>query len=1837
MGDDGETVSSDINKPLQKQIIEEKKLNGEEEINAAEQCEIVPKLDDSNLPCKDGEEAAKEEEEEEEDAVGGGIEGTEDMYGAVAADVDVEGRMEAEVAVCDGERSVAEEGLVAESNVEVLKDEVGEEKPVMDAEGHVLLMAEETPVPEGDGEAELEEEEGGGGENVVSRVDEDNLCGSGSVAAVEEGEGVVETVDLPVEATVSDKGTDDSIVGVQSVAVAEEAKEVVETGDLQGEEATVADEEEKDASIIGEEAKRVVETGDLQVEEVAVGDGEKSASNIRISSQLDAAESESVVGSSVDAVDMVEGEKPLLSASDDLHSIGNESATVDKDAKMVVMPVASSVAVTGAEKEAESPEGKEAIVDEIVAAENKVDMEMSNVVAGLTDGENATGLHGSELVDTEEDPNSAKEEEDKERGTIEEESIVGDCDMDDTKEMEDTVKVVIAEESPVANGASQNSASNDLHFGGQESVIGVSNEENKESIPEEGTPTADTEMEKELEGETETTNAGDVESNAKTDGSLSVPQDDEGEEMVAEEGSPLVETELETETDVGESSKAVGEKRKRGKDSKVLTKSKSGARAQKLMDEDVCFICFDGGDLVLCDRRGCPKAYHPSCVNRDEAFFRAKGKWNCGWHICSICEKNAYYMCYTCPFALCKGCVKDAVILCVRGNKGFCETCIRIVKLIESSDEGSDNVQIDFDDKSSWEFLFKDYYIDLKSKLSLSSVEIAKAKSPRKGSDVSAGKEESSEALAVSNSAGGSITDNSVEDPETSKPKRKKGKKRLRSLAKEEDSAGAVVRDGVEGISTPGNTEWASKELLEFVLHMKNGDKSVLSQFDVQALLLEYIKRNKLRDPRRKSQIICDSRLENLFGKPRVGHFEMLKLLESHFLMKEDAHMDDAQGSVVDTEVNQLEADEDDETPTKGVKEKKRKIRKKGGNRGTLSNRYDYAAIDIHNINLIYLRRKLMEDLLEDVDEFQQKVIGTFVRIRISGNTQKQDLYRLVQVVGTSKADEPYKVGKRTTDMMLEILNLNKTEIVSIDTISNQDFTEEECKRLRQSIKCGLLNRMTVGDILDKAMEIQAARVNDILKTPEERLRRLEEIPKIHADPNMDPNHESEEDDSDSDDNRREVFQRTSSSSFTRRGRAPISPGSDFSPKDSWNGGNVSNKNLFSKNLSITGEDASAAQRGSTVNEVLWNQGRDKDTKESNNLVNLSPYAKSDNVALNSSSMAPVKLSASVPANDAETVVKINETQKTWHYQDPSGKVQGPFSMAQLRKWSNTGYFPAELRIWRIIEKQDESILLTDALAGKFHKEASGDGKYIAAGTLDNTQGLSGHFGKTSETSLLLSRESSFGERSNTDQHHGAQTLHLGISKGSIAPAEDPKLSTEKWTRTDLTNLPSPTPKHSNAGGTGEKGGAFSGETSYPGATQSPAAALVQHGNLASLHVSVLNSTEQLMNSIQNNSVISGTSFGQAPNSEQNIVASVQVPLLSATEESRALEEHGHHPPAQDSGTHQIHSGNNQNPHIEGNGWLGHPTQKAEPSPFVPVAGQPHAFNPWGAITPQTQNPAGSFANSGASALPQPEFWAPQAQSNQFNMQTPAVPNLAWGTGLVENNSSSPALRPENSNTGWATVQANPNMGWVGAAPGTTNVNWGATIQGQAPSNANPGWANTTGNLGPSIQGQMSGNVNPGWVAQPGNPGVQGMVLGGANPGWTAPVGNVGSAVQVPVPGSGWALPTGNQGAPVQVAPSGNASQGWGASPGNQGTWGNSGQKDKGYQVGDSGFGDSRPKGSQVGDSGYGNRRPWNRQSSFGSRGPRPERYSARKDVLCPYNTNGKCRKGSHCNYIHEG
>ncbi|PPD74253.1 hypothetical protein GOBAR_DD28821 [Gossypium barbadense] len=652
-------------------------------------------------------------------------------------------------------------------------------------------------------------------------------------------------------------------------------------------------------------------------------------------------------------------------------------------------------------------------------------------------------------------------------------------------------------------------------------------------------------------------------------------------------------------------------------------------------EEDVCFICFDGGSLVLCDRRGCPKAYHPACIKRDEAFFKSKAKWNCGWHICSTCQKASYYMCYTCTYSLCKNCTKDADYL---------------------------NVQVDFDDKTSWEYLFKVYWVLLKKKLALSLDELTNAKNPWKETAIMGPKGNSSSELNNYGNAKGTNMEKSCGDQGDSYSKRRKTT-RQQKLLNNFEYLGAENSGVRKGVPFPGGTNWATTELLEFVAHMKNGDVSVLSHFDVQALLLEYITRNNLRDPRQKSHIICDSRLMKLFGKERVGHLEMLKLLESHFLIQDHSRaIDTVRGEPIEAAAIQLAVDGNSDSQPIIACDKRRKTRKKVNEKGQRANPDEYAAVDVHNMNLIYLKRNWIENLIDDAEKIDGKVVGSFVRIKIPGNDQKQDFYRLVQVVGTSKA-EPYKIGERTTDIMLEILNLDKKEAVSINGISNQEFTEDECQRLYQRIRCGLTKWFTVGEILEKAMALQAVRVNDwlqseilrvtnlrdrasekghmkeypiecieklqLLNSPDERQRRLQEIPDIHCDPDM---------------------------------------------------------NQYCKYLKVAVELEEKKEN---------NKPRDSGftMKEKEPAFPLKGSDDLNDIGSRGTSLGP-------HSTGMELTVNNIETDKIWHYQDPNGKVQGPFHIEMLRRWSMSGHFPPDLRIWRANEKQDNSILLTDALDG---------------------------------------------------------------------------------------------------------------------------------------------------------------------------------------------------------------------------------------------------------------------------------------------------------------------------------------------------------------------------------------------------------------------------------------------------------------------------------------------------------------------------------------------------------
>ncbi|XP_072923856.1 uncharacterized protein nsd1a isoform X2 [Hemitrygon akajei] len=66
--------------------------------------------------------------------------------------------------------------------------------------------------------------------------------------------------------------------------------------------------------------------------------------------------------------------------------------------------------------------------------------------------------------------------------------------------------------------------------------------------------------------------------------------------------------------------------------------------------EEECFRCGDGGQLVICKKPGCPKVYHADCLVLSK---RPAGKWECPWHQCDVCGKEAVSFCELCPSSFC--------------------------------------------------------------------------------------------------------------------------------------------------------------------------------------------------------------------------------------------------------------------------------------------------------------------------------------------------------------------------------------------------------------------------------------------------------------------------------------------------------------------------------------------------------------------------------------------------------------------------------------------------------------------------------------------------------------------------------------------------------------------------------------------------------------------------------------------------------------------------------------------------------------------------------------------------------------------------------------------------------------------------------------------------------------------------------------------------------------------------------------------------------------------------------------------------------------------------------
>jgi hypothetical protein len=83
-------------------------------------------------------------------------------------------------------------------------------------------------------------------------------------------------------------------------------------------------------------------------------------------------------------------------------------------------------------------------------------------------------------------------------------------------------------------------------------------------------------------------------------------------------------------------------------------------KRRKLVHDEACFSCADGGELIECTV--CPRVHHAGCVGLAAV---PRGAWRCPWHECIECARKStavggtLFHCMGCPIAYCFDCAPE--------------------------------------------------------------------------------------------------------------------------------------------------------------------------------------------------------------------------------------------------------------------------------------------------------------------------------------------------------------------------------------------------------------------------------------------------------------------------------------------------------------------------------------------------------------------------------------------------------------------------------------------------------------------------------------------------------------------------------------------------------------------------------------------------------------------------------------------------------------------------------------------------------------------------------------------------------------------------------------------------------------------------------------------------------------------------------------------------------------------------------------------------------------------------------------------------------------------------
>ncbi|PPR96753.1 hypothetical protein GOBAR_AA23920 [Gossypium barbadense] len=431
---------------------------------------------------------------------------------------------------------------------------------------------------------------------------------------------------------------------------------------------------------------------------------------------------------------------------------------------------------------------------------------------------------------------------------------------------------------------------------------------------------------------------------------------------------------------------------------------------------------------------------------------------------------------------------------------------------------------------------------------------------------------------------------------------------------------------------------WGSKPLIEFLESIGKDTTEKISQHDVSDIIGKYINDNNLTNPAKKKRVLCDERLYSIFGRKTISRIKVYDLLETHYLENQDAWDDDFFFS---SEEENLE-----------------------------------------NIKLVYLKKSLVLDLSKDFGSFEAKVVDSFVRIKSDPNNFLQkNSHQLVLVKGMKVSGN----NDVNADILLQVSNFVKD--VRISMLSDDDFSQEECEDLHQRMKKGLLKRPTIAELEAKARALHEditkhhMERRQLLQTPEEQSRLLCEVPNVIAEevePETVLQDVKHEKDSSQISTVRETLEIPSNPASNGKLSTllPLKPG---------------NVHCHDVQEQLIRPRDNNVERTQVVNVPEENGAIVKHdflkVLDTTQVIDLSDDDNDDNEEHEDSNKTEAQ-------DDVRSLI--------WHYQDPQGDIQGPFSLLSLKNWMDLDYFPDDFKVWKTGQNRNNAVLLADIVRRMF-------------------------------------------------------------------------------------------------------------------------------------------------------------------------------------------------------------------------------------------------------------------------------------------------------------------------------------------------------------------------------------------------------------------------------------------------------------------------------------------------------------------------------------------------------